>query len=137
MLQLREKAEGHMIWQINSGAYKSFGGNWTSKGQLAYLVPEGTTSSKLSVKEFILDRKWNLAKSNLFILDNIISHISDIEIGNLVRDDQVFGDLRNGGKYSTKTASHLVRTNRPKQPLRNGGKYSCLVDIWILNVTVA
>lgn len=81
MLQVREKAEGHIIRQINSGRL-------VKASLLIWFLKR--LQAQLSVKEFILDGKWNLAKFNLFLLDNIISHISDIEIGNLDREDQVF-----------------------------------------------
>lgn len=45
--------------------------------------------------------------------------IREIEIGNPEKDDQIFWDLTETGKYSNKTAWNLVRTKRATNPLIN------------------
>ncbi|KAM3263624.1 hypothetical protein P3L10_000618 [Capsicum annuum] len=86
---------------------------------MAYLIPEASKSSKLPVKNFIKNGKWNTDKLKTILSNHIAEHINTIGIGNSNLKDQVFWDLTNYGKYSNKTAWNLVRFRNTKQPLIN------------------
>ncbi|KAK6796465.1 hypothetical protein RDI58_004166 [Solanum bulbocastanum] len=58
--------------------------------------------------------KWENKLQTLEELD-----IQSIEIGNPNKEDQVFWDLTESGKYSNNSSWNLVRDKRPKQPLIN------------------
>ncbi|KAM3396874.1 hypothetical protein P3S68_000386 [Capsicum galapagoense] len=92
---------------------------------MAYLIPEASKSSKLPVKNFIKNGKWNTDKLKTILSDHICEHINTIGIGNPNLEDQVFWDLTDCGKYSNKTAWNLVRSRNTKQPLINKTQVVC------------
>lgn len=60
MTQARQKAEIHMIWQVNSGSSSFLWDNWTVKGALATEFPEASKSTRTLVNSFIANEKWNI-----------------------------------------------------------------------------
>lgn len=58
-----------------------------------------------------------MEKLKRILSDHICDIIGEIEIGNPKKDDQIFWDLTETGKYSNRTAWNLVRTKRVPQTL--------------------
>ncbi|XP_060200827.1 uncharacterized protein LOC132629107 [Lycium barbarum] len=119
MTLVREEAEKHMVWQVNFGFCSFWWDNWTCKGPLAHLVPNTDKSSKLLVKHFISQGKWDTIKLNGILTPQMSDSIRKIEIGNIDKEDQIFWDLTENGKYSNKSAWDLVRNKKALQPLIN------------------
>nr|XP_033517542.1 uncharacterized protein LOC117281802 [Nicotiana tomentosiformis] len=97
-----------MVWQINSGSSSFWWDNWTLKGHLAGLVNTTRKSHKILVSEFITGGRWDVNKLKNVLPEHLINHILSLDIGTQDKEDKVYWDLTENGKYSNKTAWHLV-----------------------------
>nr|XP_033513221.1 uncharacterized protein LOC117277902 [Nicotiana tomentosiformis] len=114
MIQVRDKAEPHIIWHINSRNSSIWWDNWTEKGPLASLFSNANKSSKILIKDFIQDGNWNIQRLKDLFPDELIHHIENINIGKHDLPGQAFWDLTDNGKYSYKTSLHLFRDAKEK-----------------------
>ncbi|XP_009762590.1 uncharacterized protein [Nicotiana sylvestris] len=103
MTQARQKAEIHMIWQVNSGSSSFLWDNWTGKGALATEFPEASKSTRTLVNSFIANEKWNEYKLREVIPTHMVQHILTIEIGRHNINDNLVWDLTENGKYTNKS----------------------------------
>ncbi|XP_019240300.1 PREDICTED: uncharacterized protein LOC109220287 [Nicotiana attenuata] len=82
VLKIRNIAENHIVWQVNSGSSSFWWDNWSLKGPLATPVPDTPKSAKILVGEFIFDGQWNINKLKEFLPDHLAG------LGGVIRDDQ-------------------------------------------------
>nr|XP_033516348.1 uncharacterized protein LOC117280711 [Nicotiana tomentosiformis] len=95
--KIREKAEPHIHWIVNSGNSNIWWDNWSRKGPFALLFPNERKNPKILVKEYIHNGEWNIEKLSDTIPDDIVDHIKGINIGNQTSPYQAILDLSNNG----------------------------------------
>lgn len=122
MRKVRDQAEPHIFWLINSGNSSMWWDNWTGKGPLASLLLDTNNIPKVLVKEFIQHGNQNIHKLRGSFLKDIVQIIINVNIGKHDIPDQAIWDLTENGKYSDKTVLNMFRDVKPK--------YHFLSKVW-------
>nr|XP_018630427.1 uncharacterized protein LOC108947242 [Nicotiana tomentosiformis] len=118
MRKVRDKAEPHILWLINSGNSSIWWDNWTGKGPLAALLPDINNNPKILVKEFIHNERWNSQKLGDAFLEEIVQYIVNINLGNQDIPDQAIWNLTENDKYIRKAIGASMRIVYKKIPIR-------------------
>ncbi|XP_049369900.1 uncharacterized protein LOC125834791 [Solanum verrucosum] len=119
MLKIRDQAEPNIIRIIQSGSSSFWWDNWTGKGALAKLSPGRGKSSKIFVKQFIVNGGWNIVKLRQTLPDQLINDITGIHIGNNDDNDYPMWKSTDNGLFTNKAAWELYRTHKPKNEFMN------------------
>ncbi|XP_075076726.1 uncharacterized protein LOC142163350 [Nicotiana tabacum] len=91
ILKMRDIAENHIVWQVNSGSSNFWWDNCSLNGPLEKLFPDNPRNSKLLVREFISDGQWNTNKLKELLPDQLVQQIQIIPIGIKTRKINFFG----------------------------------------------
>ncbi|XP_019263971.1 PREDICTED: uncharacterized protein LOC109241667 [Nicotiana attenuata] len=106
LLLARDKAEGNISWQINSGDCNFWWDNWTMTGPLAYSNANLVTTigNKTNSCEFIINGRWDINKLRNTLTNQLVEVISNINIGQSTEKDDVVWNGTEDGHYSNKFA---------------------------------
>nr|XP_009800527.1 PREDICTED: uncharacterized protein LOC104246415 [Nicotiana sylvestris] len=108
VLKMREIAENHIVWQVNSGSSNFWWDNWSLHGPLAKQLPNTPKNSKLLVRKFISEGQWNINKLKDLLPDQMVRQVQIVPIGNQNKEDQIFWAPSENGKFSNKSAWNLI-----------------------------
>lgn len=115
----REKVESRMIWKINSGHINFFWDNWSGLGDLANLIPGIRRNSKIIVKDFIIEGKWDIYRMGEVVPENLFVQLCGIDIGeNDMKDYATWTDIHDG-IFTSKSSWKVIRQSSTLQPVLN------------------
>ncbi|XP_070043193.1 uncharacterized protein [Nicotiana tomentosiformis] len=109
VLKMRDIAENHIVWKVNSGSSNFQWDNWSHKGPLAKQFPDTPKNFKSLVREFISDGQWNTNKLKELLPDHLVQQIQIIPIGNQNKEDQSFWALSDNGKFGDQKSFNKYR----------------------------
>nr|XP_009765572.1 PREDICTED: uncharacterized protein LOC104217121 [Nicotiana sylvestris] len=83
-------------------------------------------SKKITMKEFIMNDRWNLDKLKNILNDQAFQLITDIDIGDQNKEDYAIWNASADGQYSNKNAWHLIRSTKQKHEALNNMWHNCI-----------
>lgn len=61
-MQVRDKVEKHIIWNVHKGETNFWWDNWTTKRTLALLIPTQSRAANNTVHDYIIEGTWKYEK---------------------------------------------------------------------------
>ncbi|XP_060202972.1 uncharacterized protein LOC132631414 [Lycium barbarum] len=112
MMQIRDKIEGKILWQVREGNSNFWWDNWTGLGALAKICPNQSIYNKIKVKNYIEEGRWQADRLHDCIPSQLVQHILKVHIDNSNEEDYAVWESAVDGNFSTKNVWEEIREHK-------------------------
>ncbi|OIT27277.1 putative ribonuclease h protein, partial [Nicotiana attenuata] len=111
MMDIKEKVEPYISWNLGRGEISFWWDSWTEFGPLAQLAINTKTPKRTMVREFYHQNTWNQSKLRRILPVHVVNYIKDITF-NINNEDRPIWTPDPSGDLSCKSAWHTLRAKK-------------------------